>query len=107
MSLPGKEWAKHPTVTGPDAPCIVGIDYLRDPEGYLLGFGVAAVELEDIKELSALPGLSEDPSVVGLLRVEERQVRCQSLPQQCTGSNTTPTETLPIPIYKLIRQLES
>jgi len=31
-------------------------------------------ETEEIKQLSILPGLSKDPSVVGLLRVEEQQV---------------------------------
>ena len=39
ISLIGKDWPKHPTVTGPEAPCILGIDYLRkgyfkDPKGY-------------------------------------------------------------------------
>ncbi|RMC21015.1 hypothetical protein DUI87_01871 [Hirundo rustica rustica] len=37
-SLTGKEWEKQPIVTGPEAPCILGIDYLRggyfkDPKG--------------------------------------------------------------------------
>ena len=35
---------------------------------------MAALETEEIKQLSTLPGLSEDPSVVGLLRAEEQQV---------------------------------
>ncbi|GAB0209016.1 hypothetical protein GRJ2_003367300 [Grus japonensis] len=39
VSLTGNEWEKHPTVTGPEDPCILGIDYLRrgyfkDPKGY-------------------------------------------------------------------------
>ena len=76
VSLSGKEWEKHPIVTGPEAPCILHIDYLRsryfkDPKEYRWAFGVAALETEEIKQLSVLPGLSEDPSVVGLLRVEE------------------------------------
>jgi len=29
VSLTGKERQKHPIVTGPEAPCILGIDYLR------------------------------------------------------------------------------
>ncbi|KAK4810883.1 hypothetical protein QYF61_013291 [Mycteria americana] len=29
VSLTGNEWQKHPIVTGPEAPCILGIDYLR------------------------------------------------------------------------------
>ena len=62
-------------MTGPDAPCILGIDYLRrgyfkDPKGYRWAFGIAA--LEETEQLSTLPGLSEDPTVVGLLKVEEQ-----------------------------------
>ena len=39
ISLPGKNWQKHPVLTGPGAPCILGTDYLRrgyfkDPKGY-------------------------------------------------------------------------
>ena len=36
--------------------------------------GIAALETEAIEQLPTLPGLSEDPSVVGLLRVEGQQV---------------------------------
>jgi len=79
VSLTGQEWQKHPIVTGPEAPCILGIDYLRracfnDPKGYQWAFGIPPLETEEIKQLSILPGLSEDPSIVGLLRVEEQQV---------------------------------
>ena len=79
VSLSGKEWEKHPIVSGPDAPCILGIDYLRrwyfkDPKGYRWAFGIAALETEGIKQLSVLPGLSEDPSVVGLLGIKEQRV---------------------------------
>ena len=43
VSLTGNEWQKHPIVTGPEAPCILGIDYLRrgyfkDPKGVSVGF---------------------------------------------------------------------
>jgi len=31
-----------------------------------MGFFVAALEMEEIKQLSTLPGLSEDSSVLGL-----------------------------------------
>ncbi|CAN8175460.1 unnamed protein product, partial [Coccothraustes coccothraustes] len=34
----------------------------------------AAVEAENIKQLKPLPGLSENPSAVGLLNVEEQRV---------------------------------
>ncbi|PKU30913.1 hypothetical protein llap_18782 [Limosa lapponica baueri] len=79
VSLNGNKWEKHPIVTGLDVPCILGIDYLKrgyfkDPKGYRWAFGVAAVETEDLTQLSTLPGLSDDPSVVGLLRVKEQQV---------------------------------
>jgi len=77
VSLTGQEWQKHPIVTGPEAPCILGIDYLRrgyfkDTRRYQWVFGIAALEMEEIEQLFILPGLSEGPSVVGLLRVEEQ-----------------------------------
>ena len=58
---------------------MLGINYLRrghfkDPKGYQWAFGIAAVDTEGVKQLSVSPGLSEDPSVVGLLRVKEQQV---------------------------------
>ena len=72
LSLTGRDWQKHPIVTGPGAPCILGIDYLKrgyfkDPKGYRWAFGIAAVDTEGVKQLSMLSGLSEDLSVVGLL----------------------------------------
>ena len=75
ISLTGKDWQKHLILTGPGAPCILGIDYLRrgyfkDPKGYRWAFGIAAVDTERVKQLSALPGLSEDLSVVALLRLK-------------------------------------
>ena len=77
ISLTGNEWQKHPIVTGPEAPCSLGIGYLRrgyfkDPKGYWWASGMAALETEGMKQLSTLPGLSQDPSIVGLLRVEEQ-----------------------------------
>ena len=78
MSLTGNEWRKHPIVTGPEALCILGTDYLRrgyfkdDPEGYRWAFRIAALEMEEIKQLSTLPSLLEDPFLVGLLRVKEQ-----------------------------------
>ena len=62
VSLTRQEWQKHPIVTGPEVPCILGIDYLRrgyfkDPKGYRWAFGIAVLEMEEIKELSILPGL--------------------------------------------------
>ncbi|KAK4831980.1 hypothetical protein QYF61_020363 [Mycteria americana] len=110
VSLTGNEWQKHPIVTGPEAACTLGIDYLRrgyfkGPERYWWAFGIAALETEEIKQLSTLPGLSEDPSVVGLLRVEEQQVPIATAtvhqPQYRTSRDS------PVPIHKLIHQLES
>ncbi|GAB0207964.1 hypothetical protein GRJ2_003262100 [Grus japonensis] len=107
VSLTGNEWEKHPIVTGPEAPCILGIDYLwrgyfKDPKGYWWAFGIAA--LEEIEQLFLLPGLSEDPSVVGLLRVEEQQVPITTTMvhwrQYCTKQDSL------VPIHKLIHQLE-
>ncbi|KAK4806933.1 hypothetical protein QYF61_027300 [Mycteria americana] len=39
VSLTGNKWQKHPIVTGPEAPCILGLDnlrrgYFKDPKGY-------------------------------------------------------------------------
>ncbi|PKU37290.1 rna-directed dna polymerase from mobile element jockey-like [Limosa lapponica baueri] len=110
VSLNGNKWEKHPIVTGPDALWILGIDYLKrgyfkDPKGYQWAFGVAAVETEDSTQLSTLPGLSDDPSVVGLLRVKEQQVPTATATvhqrQYCTNRDSL------IPIQNLIRQLET
>ncbi|GAB0197180.1 hypothetical protein GRJ2_002183300 [Grus japonensis] len=109
VSLTGNEWQKHPIVTGPQAPCILGIDYLRkgyfkDPKGYRWAFGIAALEAEEIEPLSSLPGLSEDPSVVGLLRFEEQQVPIATTTVHRRQYRTN-RDSL-VPIHKLIRQLE-
>ncbi|GAB0209788.1 hypothetical protein GRJ2_003444500 [Grus japonensis] len=109
VSLTGNECEKHPIVTGPEALCILGIDYLRkgyfkDPKGYLWAFGIAALETEEIELLSTFPGLSEDPSVVGLLRVEEQQVPIATTTVHQWQYRTN-RDSL-VPIHKLIRQLE-
>ncbi|GAB0206921.1 hypothetical protein GRJ2_003157700 [Grus japonensis] len=109
VSLTGNEWQKHPIVTGPEAPCILGIDYLRrgyfkDPKGYWWAFGRAALEAEEIEPFSSLPGLSEDPSVVGLLRVKEQQVPIATTTVHRRQYRTN-RDSL-VPIHKLIRQLE-
>ncbi|GAB0209282.1 hypothetical protein GRJ2_003393900 [Grus japonensis] len=109
VSLTGNEWQKHPIVTGPEAPCILGIDYLRrgyfkDPKAYWWAFGIAALEAEEIEPLSSLPGLSEDPSVVGLLRVEEQQVPIATTAVHRRQYRTN-RDSL-VPIHELIHQLE-
>ncbi|KAK4810808.1 hypothetical protein QYF61_008780 [Mycteria americana] len=101
VSLTGNEWQKHPIVTGPEAPCILGIDYLRrgyfkDPKGYRWAFGIAALEMEEITQLSTLPGLSEDPSVVGLLRVEEQQMPIATTTSQGVIIKTSSSFNSPI-----------
>ncbi|GAB0204042.1 hypothetical protein GRJ2_002869800 [Grus japonensis] len=109
VSLTGNDWEKHPIVTGPEAPCILGIDYLqrgyfKDPKGYRWAFGIAALETEDIEELSPLPGLSLDPSVVGLLRVEEQQVPITTTTVHQWQYHTIQDSL--IPIHKLIHPLK-
>ncbi|KAK4806216.1 hypothetical protein QYF61_001139 [Mycteria americana] len=110
VSLTGNEWQKHPIVTGPEALCILGIDYLRrgyfkDPKGYRWAFGIGALETEEMKQLSTLPGLSEDPSVVGLLSVEEQQVPVATTTVHRRQYRTSQDSL--IPIHELIRRLES
>ena len=111
VSLTGDKGQKHPIVTGPEAPCILGIDYLRrgyfkDPKGYPWAFGVATVNTEKIKQLSStLPGLSEDPFVVGLLRVEEQQVPVATRTVHRRQYRTNRDSLAPI--HELIHQLES
>ncbi|GAB0178636.1 hypothetical protein GRJ2_000328900 [Grus japonensis] len=89
---------------------LLGIDYLRrgyfkDPKAYQWAFGTAALASEGIKQLSTLPGLSEDPSVLGLLRVEEQQVPVTTRTVHWWQYRTN-RDSL-IPIHKMIPQLES
>ncbi|RMC14749.1 hypothetical protein DUI87_06923 [Hirundo rustica rustica] len=110
VSLTGNGWQKHPIVTGPEAPCILGIDYLRngyfkDPKGYRWAFGIAVVETEDIRQLSTLPGLSDDSCAVGLLRVEEQQVPIATTTVHRRQYRTDRDSV--IPIHEMIRKLES
>lgn len=63
MSLTGNERQKQPMVTDPKGLCILGIDYLKtgyftDPKQYWWAFDIVALEMEDIKQLFTLPGLS-------------------------------------------------
>ncbi|RMC03762.1 hypothetical protein DUI87_19515 [Hirundo rustica rustica] len=110
VSLTGNEWKRHPIVTGPEAPCILGIDFLRngyfkDPKGFRWAFGIAAVETEGVKQLNTLPGLSENPSAVGLLKVEEQQVPIATSIVHRRQYRTTRDAV--IPIHEMIRELES
>ena len=92
-------------MTGPEAPCILGIDYLRrgyfkDPKGYRWAFGIAALETEGTEQLSTLPGLSRDPSIVGLLKVEEQKVPTATMVVHRRQYRTN-RDSL-VPIHKLI-----
>jgi len=58
------------------------------------------VKTEDIKQLSTLPDLMKDPSVVGLLRVKEQQVPTPS-PAVRRCQYRTNRDSL-MPIQKLI-----
>ncbi|RMC21010.1 hypothetical protein DUI87_01866 [Hirundo rustica rustica] len=109
-SLTGKEWEKQPIVTGPEAPCILGIDYLRsgyfkDPKGLRWAFGIAAVVTEGIRQLNTLPGLSESPSAVGLLKVQGQRVPIATSIVHRQQYRTTRDAV--IPIHKMIQELES
>lgn len=51
VRINGNKWEKYPTVTGPDALCILGMDYLKkgcfkDPKRYRWASAIAAVETE-------------------------------------------------------------
>ncbi|KAJ7407906.1 hypothetical protein WISP_124022 [Willisornis vidua] len=110
VSLTGNTWQNHLIWTGPGALCILDIDHLRrgyfkDPKGHCWDFGRDAVKTEEIRQLNTLPGLSEDPSAVGILRVEEQWVTIATTAvhhqQHCMN------EDYMIPItYEMIRELE-
>ncbi|RMC10273.1 hypothetical protein DUI87_13075 [Hirundo rustica rustica] len=110
VSLTGKECQKHPIVTGPGAPCILGIDFLqngcyKDSKGLRWTFGIAVVEAEGIRKLNNLPGLSENPSAAGLLKVEEQRVPVASSTVHRRQYQTNRDAVFPI--HKMIRELES
>ncbi|KAF4797056.1 hypothetical protein TURU_077931 [Turdus rufiventris] len=110
VSLTGKGWQKHTIVTGPEAPCILGIDFLKngyykDPKGFRWAFGIAAVAAEGIKQLNTLRGLSENPSALQVLKVEDQQVPIATSTvhhrQYWTNRDVV------IPIHNMIHELES
>ncbi|RMB88993.1 hypothetical protein DUI87_34642 [Hirundo rustica rustica] len=70
-----------------------------------VGFGIAAVEAEGIKKLNSLPGLSENPSAVELLKVEEQRVPIVTSTVHRRQYRTNRDAV--IPIHKMIRELES
>ena len=79
--------------------------HFKDPRGYGWAFGIAAVDTDDMKQPSVLPGLSEDPSAVGLLQEKEQQVptATRTVHRRQHRSNRDSV----LPIHTLIRQLQS
>ncbi|KAF4794069.1 hypothetical protein TURU_105321 [Turdus rufiventris] len=110
VSLTGKGWQKHPIVTGPETPRILGINFLqsgyyKDPREYRWAFGIAAVVVEGINQLNTLPGLSENPSAVGLLKVEEQRVPIAT--STVHRRQYWMNRDAMIPTHKMIRELET
>lgn len=90
--------------------CVLSIDYFRRgyfrvPRGHRWGFGIAVLEMEDIKQLSTLLGLPQNPSVGGLLRVEEEQVPMATTLAHLRQRHTN-RDSL-IAIHELVHRLES
>ncbi|RMB88620.1 hypothetical protein DUI87_35008 [Hirundo rustica rustica] len=75
------------------------------PKGLGWAFGIAAVVTEGIRQLNTLPGLSENPSAVGLLKVQEQQVPIATSIVHRRQYRTTRDAV--IPIHKMIQELES
>ncbi|RMC21238.1 hypothetical protein DUI87_02097 [Hirundo rustica rustica] len=78
---------------------------LQRSKGYRWAFRIAAVETEDIRQLSTLPSLSDDSCAVGLLRVEEQQVPIATTTVHRRQYRTDRDSV--IPIHEMIRKLES
>ncbi|RMC21021.1 hypothetical protein DUI87_01877 [Hirundo rustica rustica] len=74
------------------------------PERTQVAFGIAAVVTEGIWQLNTLPGLSENPSAVGLLKVQEQRVPIATSIVQHRQYRTTRDAV--IPIHKMIQELE-
>ncbi|RMB89058.1 hypothetical protein DUI87_34516 [Hirundo rustica rustica] len=79
--------------------------YYKDSKGLRWAFGIAAVEAEGNKKLNGLPGLSENASAVGLLKLEEQRVPVATLTVHRRQYRTNRDAV--IPIHKMIRELES
>ena len=79
--------------------------HFKDPRGYGWAFAIAAVDTDDMKQPSVLPGLSEDPSAVGLLQEKVQQVptATRTVHRRQHRSNRDSV----LPIHTLIRQLQS
>ncbi|RMC02622.1 hypothetical protein DUI87_20777 [Hirundo rustica rustica] len=75
------------------------------PKRLRWAFGIAAVVTEGIRQLNTLPGLSENPSAVGLLKVQEQWVPIATSIVHRRQYRTTRDAV--IPIHKMIQELES
>ncbi|RMC15655.1 hypothetical protein DUI87_07857 [Hirundo rustica rustica] len=78
--------------------------YFKDLKGLRWAFGIVAVVTEGIRQLNTLPGLSENPSAVGLLKVQEQQVLIATSIVHRRQYRTTRDAV--IPIHKMIQELE-
>ncbi|RMC18062.1 hypothetical protein DUI87_04941 [Hirundo rustica rustica] len=79
--------------------------YFKDPKGLRWAFGIAAVVTEGIRQLNTLPGLSENPPAVGLLKVQEQRVPIATSIVHHRQCKTTRNAV--IPIHKIIQELKS
>ncbi|RMB99714.1 hypothetical protein DUI87_23716 [Hirundo rustica rustica] len=79
--------------------------YYKDPRGLRWAFGIAAMEAEGIKKLNTLLGLSENPSPIGLLKVEVQQVPVATSTVHHRQYQTNRDAV--IPIHKMIHELET
>lgn len=80
-------------------------DWPRCLRGYWWASAIAPVETEEKEQLSISPSLSEDPSIVGHMRVKEQKVSIASITVH--RQQYHPNQDSLIPIQKLIHQLES
>ncbi|RMC12149.1 hypothetical protein DUI87_11284 [Hirundo rustica rustica] len=79
--------------------------FYKEPKGLRWAFGIGAVKAEGIKQLNTLPGLSENPSAVGLMKVKEQRVPVATLTVHSQQYWTNRDAV--IPIHKMIHKLES
>ncbi|RMC16743.1 hypothetical protein DUI87_06337 [Hirundo rustica rustica] len=79
--------------------------YYKDSKGLRWAFRIAAVRAQGIKKLNSLPGLSENTSAVGLLKVEEQRVPVATSTVHRRQYRTNRDAV--IPIHKMIRELET
>lgn len=109
VSVRGANGRSTLLLTSLDALGILSIDclrgrYFKDPKAYQWAFGVATMNIEKIKQLFTLPGLSDDPSAVGLLCVKEQYVPTTTMIVHWWQYRTIQNPLFPN--HELIHQLE-